>query len=54
MKRNAFETMKDDIADLSIQIAGHIIGDALSKEELKESATKYTEEILDKEVAKSE
>lgn len=54
MKRNAFETMKDDIADLSVQIAGHIIGDAVSKEELKKSATMHTEEILDKEVAKSE
>ena len=54
MKRNAFETMKDDIADLSVQIAGHIIGDAVSKDELKKSAAKHTEEILDKEVAKSE
>lgn len=54
MKRNAFETMKDDIADLSVQIAGHIIGDAVSKEELKKSAAKHTEDILDKEVAKSE
>ena len=54
MKRNAFETMKDDIADLSVQIAGHIIGDAVSKDELRESAAKHTEEILDKEVAKSE
>ncbi len=54
MKRNAFETMKDDIADLSVQIAGHIIGDAVSKEELKKSAAKHTEEILDKEVEKSE
>ena len=54
MKRNAFETMKDDIADLSVQIAGHIIGDAVSKEELKKSAEKHTEDILNKEVAKSE
>ena len=54
MKRNAFETMKDDITDLSVQIAGHIIGDAVSKDELKKSAAKHTEEILDKEVAKSE
>lgn len=54
MKRNAFETMKDDIADLSVQIAGHIIGDAVSQEDLKKSAAKHTEEILDKEVEKSE
>ena len=54
MKRNAFETMKDDIADLSVQIAGHIIADAVSKDELRKSAAKHTEEILDKEVAKSE
>ncbi len=54
MKRNAFETMKDDIADLSVQIAGHIIADAVSKEELQKSAAKYTDEILGKEVAKSE
>ena len=54
MKRNAFESMKDDIADLSVQIAGHIIGDAVSKDELRKSAAKHTEEILDKEVAKSE
>ena len=54
MKRNAFETMKDDIADLSVQIAGHIIGDAVSKDELKNSAAKHTEEILGQEVAKSE
>lgn len=54
MKRNAFETMKDDIADLSVQIAGHIIGDAISKDELKKSAIMHTEEILDKEVEKSE
>ena len=54
MKRNAFETMKDDIADLSVQIAGHIIGDAVAKEELQKSAAKYTEEILGQEVAKSE
>ena len=54
MKRNAFETMKDDIADLSVQIAGHIIGDAVSKDELRKSAAKHTEEILDKEVEKSE
>ena len=54
MKRNAFETMKDDIADLSVQIAGHIIGDAIAKEELSKSAVARTEEILDEEVAKSE
>ena len=54
MKHNAFETMKDDIADLSVQIAGHIIGDAISKEELQKSASKHTEEILNQEVAKSE
>ena len=54
MKRNAFETMKDDIADLSVQIAGHIIGDAVSKDELMKSAAKHTEEILGQEVAKSE
>ena len=54
MKRNAFESMKDDIADLSVQIAGHIIGDAISQDELHKSAVKHTEEILDKEVAKSE
>jgi len=54
MKRNAFESMKDDIADLSVQIAGHIIGDAVSKDELQKSAAKHTEEILSQEVAKSE
>ena len=54
MKHNAFETMKDDIADLSVQIAGHIIGDAVSKDELKKSAASHTEEILSQEVAKSE
>ncbi len=54
MKRNAFETMKDDITDLSVQIAGHVIGDAISKENLHKSAEKYTEEILGQEVAKSE
>ena len=54
MKRNAFETMKDDIADLSVQIAGHVIGDAISKEQLSKSAAQYTEEVLSKEVAKSE
>ena len=54
MKRNAFESMKDDIADLSVQIAGHIIGDAVSKDELRKSAAKHTEEILSQEVAKSE
>ena len=54
MKRNAFETMKDDITDLSVQIAGHIIGDAISREQLQKSAAKHTEEILDQEVAKSE
>ena len=46
--------MKDDIADLSVQIAGHVIGDAISKEQLNRSAAQYTEEILNKEVAKSE
>ena len=54
MKRNAFESMKDDIADLSVQIAGHIIGDAVSKDELSKSAAKHTEESLSQEVAKSE
>ena len=54
MKRNAFETMKDDIADLSVQIAGHIIGDAVAKEELQKSAAIHTEEILADEVKKSE
>ncbi len=54
MKRNAFETMKDDIADLSVQIAGHVIGDAISKADLKKSAEAHTEEVLNKEVAKSE
>ncbi len=54
MKRNAFESMKDDIADLSVQIAGHIIGDAVSKNELSKAAAKHTEEILSQEVAKSE
>ena len=54
MKRNAFETMKDDITDLSVQIAGHVIGDAISKEQLQKSAAKHTEAILEQEVAKSE
>ena len=54
MKRNAFETMKDDITDLSIQIAGHVIGDAISKEQLHKSAEKHAEAILEQEVAKSE
>ena len=54
MKRNAFETMKDDITDLSVQIAGHVIGDAISREQLQKSAAKHTEEILGQEVAKSE
>ena len=54
MKHNAFETMKDDIADLSVQIAGHIIGEAISKEELRKSAAKHTDDALKNEVAKSE
>ena len=54
MKRNAFETMKDDITDLSVQIAGHVIGDAISREDLLKSAAKHTEAVLEQEVAKSE
>lgn len=54
MKRVALENMKDDITDLAVEIAGHVIGDAVPRSELTASAQRHTDVFVDAEVRKSE
>lgn len=54
MKRVALEDMKDDITDIAVQIAQKVIGDAIPKAQLVESATVHTNEAIEAEVRKSE
>jgi len=54
MKKVALEDMKDDITDLSVRIAQKVIGDALQKQQLEESAKAATDEIIEAEVKKGE
>ena len=46
--------MKDDITDLAVEIAEHVIGDAVPRHELTASAQKHTDVFVDAEVRKSE
>lgn len=54
MKRVALEDMKNDITDIAVQIAQKVIGDAIPKAQLVESATVHTNEAIEAEVRKSE
>ena len=54
MKRVALENMKDDITDLAVEIAEHVIGDAVPRNELLASAQKHTDVFVDAEVRKGE
>ena len=54
MKRVALENMKDDITDLAVEIAEHVIGDAVPRSELMASAQKHTDVFVDAEVRKGE
>lgn len=54
MKRVALENMKDDITDLAVEIAEHVIGDSVPKNELLASAQKHTDVFVDAEVRKGE
>ncbi len=54
MKRVALENMKDDITDLAVEIAGHVIGDSVPKSELTASAQRHTDVFVDAEVRQSE
>lgn len=52
MKKAALDEMKDELSDLAVVIAGRVLGDALSAEELKPIADKQTAEVLKNEVNK--
>ena len=54
MKRVALEEMKDDLTDLAVQIARKVLGDAVDQSTLEASAVKYTNEVIEAEVKKSE
>lgn len=54
MKRVALESMKDDITDLAVEIAEHVIGDSVPRSELVASAQKHTDVFVDAEVRKGE
>lgn len=54
MKRVALENMKDDITDLAVEIAEHVIGDAVPRNELMASAQKHTDTLVDAEVKQGE
>lgn len=52
MKMAALNEMKDELSDLAVVIAGRVLGDALSVEELKPIADKQTDRVLSEEVNK--
>ncbi len=54
MKRAAVDELKDDIADLAVQVAERVLGDAVPKNTLCASAKKYTDEITGSEVKVNE
>ena len=54
MKRAAMDELKDDITDLAVQVAERVLGDAVPKSTLMESAKKYTDEAVRSEVKKDE
>ena len=54
MKRSAMDELKDDITDLAVQVAERVLGDAVPKSTLMESAKKYTDEAVRSEVKKDE
>jgi len=54
MKRSAMDELKDDIADLAVQVAERVLGDAVPKATLVESAKKHTEAVVGSEVKKDE
>lgn len=50
MKKVAIEEMKDEISDLSVEVAGKVIGDVVEHDKLKDLAVKHTEELVGEEV----
>ena len=54
MKRSAMDELKDDIADLAVQVAERVLGDAVPKASLVESAKKHTEAVVGSEVKRDE
>ncbi len=54
MKRSAMDELKDDIADLAVQVAERVLGDAVPKASLIESAKKHTDDIIGSEVKVNE
>ena len=54
MKKSAMDELKDDIADLAVQVAERVLGDAVPKASLVESAKKHTEALVGSEVKKDE
>jgi len=54
MKRSAMDELKDDIADLAVQVAERVLGDAVPKASLMESAKKHTDALIGSEVKNNE
>ena len=50
MKKVAIEEMKDEISDLSVEVAGKVIGDVVEHDKLKDLAVKHTEALVGGEV----
>ena len=50
LKRSSIEDMKDDISDLAVQVAEHVLGEAIPHEHLVSMAKKHTEEVVGAEV----
>ncbi|MCR4689362.1 MAG: F0F1 ATP synthase subunit B [Saccharofermentans sp.] len=54
IRRVALEEMKDDITDLAVKIAQKVIGDSIPETQLRESASKNAQELINQEVKASE
>ncbi len=50
MKKVAIEEMKDEISDLSVEVAGKVIGDVVEHDKLKDLAVKHTDALVGGEV----
>ena len=50
MKRVAIEEMKDEISDLSVEVAGRVIGDVVEHDKLKTLADKHVQDLIKEEV----
>jgi F-type H+-transporting ATPase subunit b len=50
LKRSSIEDMKDDISDLAVQVAEHVLGEAIPHEHLVSMAKKHTDEVVGAEV----